>query len=335
MQAVSGSTWAIVYSHAATAGSAGFTVVSADPNTGTTNQVILNTTANVWKRWSGSAWTTIGPSGGGGGGTPLTEVTEQTNLTPNQTWTDISTDTYQNDDYLTIQVVEGGGDYASLTVGPVRFADIPTSNYIADGSTDGAPMSFVAQVTGLPNESANPSYKTLITDGANDQYLSVDMRETAGEYPGTNWVGRFQDLTTSQADAVWCVIDSGGLRFQIWRSGSEVRANYASSVNANNQATVERAGKLQQLRIRRSGSKLRYRLHGEIDSTNTLRVLKYGGSAGGGGTTYTGTNGVEVDTHSRHHRADAGGTGCAVREDRPRTPPMPRLRLRVLALPMS
>ena len=308
VQATTSSTWAIIWSERAGAGGAGFTIVTADPNTGSTDQVILNTTANAWKRWNGSSWTTIG-GGSGGGGTPLTEVTEQTNLTPNQTWTDISTDTYQDDDYLSIQVIEGGGDFASLTVGPVRFGDIPTTNYIADGSTDGAPMSFVAQVTGLPNESANPSYKTLITDGANDQYLSIDLRETAGEYRGTNWVGRFQDLTTSQTDAVWCVIDSGGLRFQVWRDGSEVRANYASTVNAANQGTVVRAGKLQQLRVRRSGSKLRYRLHGEIDSTNTLRVLKYGGAAGSGGTTYTGTNGIEVD-----NTADTIGLTQAARD---------------------
>lgn len=188
-------------------------------------------------------------------------------------WHDTSAHAFADDDWVFVQLLEESGSYDTLQIGPMQFKNISTG-YNRVGSIDGAPMNYIATVTSIPDENGNPDYKNLITDGANDQYLQVSARETAGENKSETWDGRFQDLPTSESTALRMLIGTSGDRFQLWRDGTNVRINRAGPINASNTASIFRAGKTQELRIRRTGTKLRYHLQGEISTDNKLRVIK-------------------------------------------------------------
>ena len=188
-------------------------------------------------------------------------------------WHDTSTHAFDDDDWVFVQLVEEDGSQDTLQIGPMQFKNIATT-YNRVGNIDGAPMNFVATVTNVPDENDATNYKTLITDGATGQYIAIQAQETAGNRLSDNWEGRFEDLATAENQAPWMLIGTSGNRFQAWRNGSDVRTNRAGPVNASNRVTLYRAGKKQELRIRRTGTKLRYHLQGEISTNNILYVVR-------------------------------------------------------------
>ena len=60
----------------------------------------------------------------------ISEVTELANPGVSQTWTDISSDTYEDTDWVWVQLIEEAANYDAISIGPIKFGDIPSSNYI-------------------------------------------------------------------------------------------------------------------------------------------------------------------------------------------------------------
>ena len=206
----------------------------------------------------------------------ISEVAEITNPPVAQTWTDISNDTYTDDDWVWIQLIEESSNYDIINIGPLKFSDIPSSNYIQKMQIAGAPITKENTVTAIPDENGNPDFKTLVTDAVSGEFYTIQARETAGNRRSANWVGLFQELPTTEGTAIWIIVGSGGERFQLWRDGSDIRINRAGSVNATNTASIFQYGTYQYLRIQQAQSKIRYRLNGDVSTTTKLRVYKAG-----------------------------------------------------------
>ena len=204
----------------------------------------------------------------------IREITEVTNPGVALAWTDISADTYDDEDWVWVQLIEESGGYDVISIGPVKFSDIPTTNYIQKNQIAGSPIVKDNTETGIPDENANPDYKNLVTDAANGDFYMVQARETAGDRRSANWMGLFEELPTSEGSAIWLLIGTGGERFQLWRDGSNIRINKASTVNASNTASIFQYGTYQYLRLRRDGQKIRYRLNGDVSATSKLRVYR-------------------------------------------------------------
>ena len=238
---------------------------------------------------TGFLWANIAVEGG------ISEVAELSNPTVAGAWADISSDTYESGEYVSVQLVEEADAYGELFVGPSKFSDIPTGYVAARRARGGA--SLVGTDADFNPTAASHMYATGITlPDVSDAWYEVWLKMSAGQFSLSFSGAEIGALTarnagsgTTNALALDDIFITGtrSSPFVARTSSNELLVGFWSGGAMSNLRAqplrVYRLDAVAELRVKRSGSKLRYRLEGDIASTGKLRVLKYSSASESGG----------------------------------------------------
>ena len=239
----------------------------------------------------------------------ISEIVEVNNATIGGAWTDISSDTYVDDDYLTISLIEGSGDRSSLDIGPVKYEDI-SSTYMQDQEISDISFPLRDAQQNLNSTAVTTSFvvtyvtSTAITPKSTSSKFLINIKGVGGSISGQargdlqiqrkigagNWAtqsglsknyvflanfgnppfgyGPIED-SPSTTDAVQ-------YRAQIRRGSSGHTGTWnCESFFMTVTEVVSDPDISRTLRIRSNSSKIQYRLLGDVNATNKLRVLKH------------------------------------------------------------
>ena len=213
--------------------------------------------------------------------TSIVEVVEISDATINGAWTDISTDTYEEDDFLFVHLLEGEESRHMFGFGPIRYGDFSTT-FLEDRRPGILPQrTGDNESPGIVNTSQMYAMDIDLPDLSDDGWYIFRFLMGTGDGVYVSAVihgADIGDLTarsagsgTTNTISIDVPVGEDTVTIYIGRT-SDDELLLGKNRNTIQEVHVHQVFEFAYFRIRSRESKLQYRIKGSITSTNKIRV---------------------------------------------------------------